>query len=56
MGGVPVLLALAVVGVDYGYQPDGQGGVDYIVQVAPENWEQARQAGAINGDAHVLHK
>ncbi|MEX0824844.1 MAG: hypothetical protein WD119_01690 [Pirellulaceae bacterium] len=47
MGGVPVLLALAVVGVDYGYQPDSDGKIDYIVQVSPEHWDQAREAGEI---------
>lgn len=48
MGGVPVLLAVAALGVDYGYQPDGNGGVEYIIQVTPEELEHARKAGQIS--------
>lgn len=55
MGGVPILLALAAVTVDYGYQPDGKGGVEYIVQVTPEEFEYAKKAGEISStvDASV---
>lgn len=45
MGGAPLLLAIAAVTVDYGYQPDGRGGVEYIVQVTQEEFEHVRQAG-----------
>ncbi|WP_153558793.1 hypothetical protein [Roseimaritima sediminicola] len=50
-----MLLALAVVTVDYGYEPDGKGGVEYIVQVTPEEFEHAKQAGEISStvDASV---
>jgi len=47
MGGVPVLLILAAMGVTYGWHPDGQGGVEYIVQIPPEQIEELQRHGEI---------
>ncbi len=52
MGAVPVLLALAAVGVDYGWQPDGTASargdnIEYIVQISPEQLQQIRSLGEI---------
>ena len=47
MGGLLVLLAVATTGVTYGWQPDGNGGVEYIVQVSPNELAQARHSGEI---------
>ncbi|MEZ6087085.1 MAG: hypothetical protein R3C05_03430 [Pirellulaceae bacterium] len=41
MGGAPLLLALAAVTVDYGWQPDDKGGIEYIIQVPPGQLEQS---------------
>ncbi|TWT76332.1 hypothetical protein CA13_68260 [Planctomycetes bacterium CA13] len=48
MGGVPVLLLAAAIGVTYGWQPDGGDGVEYIIQVPPDQMEQLRQSGEIS--------
>ncbi len=52
MGAVPVLIMLAAVGVDYGWQPDGttspQGdNVQYIIQISPDQLDQVRSVGEI---------
>ena len=49
MGAAPVLIMLAVLGVDYGWQPDGTtssrgDNIEYIVQISPD---QAKQLGSI---------
>ena len=36
MGGVPVLLMIALTGITYGWQPDKSGGVAYIIQIPPD--------------------
>ncbi|TWU36125.1 hypothetical protein [Novipirellula artificiosorum] len=48
MGGVPVLLLAAAIGVTYGWQPDSGGGVEYIIQVPPEDLQQLQRAGEIS--------
>lgn len=48
MGGVPVLLLVAALGVDYGWQPDGVGGVEYVIQVPPDQWDHVKQVGEIS--------
>ena len=45
MGGVPLLLAMATLGVDYGWQPHPAGGVEYIVQIPPDQLEQLQRLG-----------
>ncbi len=47
MGGVPVLLMVAALGVDFGWIPDDGGGVQYIIQVGPEKLADVRRAGEI---------
>ncbi len=47
MGGAPLLLALAAVSIDYGYRPDGAGGLEYIVQVPPEMLNQTREVESV---------
>lgn len=48
MGGLLVLLAVAVTSVTYGWQPDGTGGVEYLVQVSPDKLAQVRSTGEIS--------
>ena len=52
MGAAPVLILLAAVGVDYGWQPDGTtssrgDNIEYIVQIPPEQLQQIRSLGEI---------
>ena len=48
MGGVPLLLMAAVIGITYGWQPNEDGGVDYIIQVPPDQVESVSAKGTIN--------
>ena len=48
MGGVPLLLVAVAMGITYGWQPDGNGGVDYTIQIPPEQVDQLRQSGTIS--------
>ncbi len=48
MGGVPMLLIVAALGVDYGWQPDGGGGVEYVIQVQPDQWDNVKRLGEIS--------
>ncbi|MFK8112291.1 MAG: hypothetical protein AB8B91_08815 [Rubripirellula sp.] len=49
MGGVPVLLKLiAMMGITYGWQPDNYGGVEYIVQVSPDDLQDIERLGEIS--------
>ncbi|TWU20146.1 hypothetical protein Pla52o_46600 [Novipirellula galeiformis] len=48
MGGVPVLLLFAAIGVTYGWQPDGGGGVEYIIQVPAEQVDRLQETGEIS--------
>ena len=47
MGGLYILLTIATMGVTYGWQSDNNGGVEYIIQVSPEQLEQVRESGQI---------
>lgn len=47
MGGVPVLMALAAMGIGYGWHPDGNGGVEYVIQISPEKLDHVEQVGEI---------
>tara|TARA_R110002049_G_scaffold2750_2_gene21523 strand:- start:328937 stop:330799 length:1863 start_codon:yes stop_codon:yes gene_type:complete len=47
MGGVPVLLLLAAMGITYGWQPDGNGGVEYIIQIPPDQLDELQQSGEL---------
>lgn len=48
MGGVPTLLLAIAVGITYGWQPDREGGVEYIIQVPPDQIEQLQKTGEIS--------
>ncbi len=48
MGGVPMLLMVAALGVDYGWQPDGGGGVEYVIQVPADQWDRVKELGEIS--------
>lgn len=52
MGATPVLIMLAAVGVDYGWQPDGTtssrgDNIEYIVQISPDQLQQIKSIGEI---------
>jgi hypothetical protein len=36
MGGIMVLVAAAAMGIDTGYQPSADGGLEYIIQIEPQ--------------------
>ncbi len=49
MGGVSALLMVTMLGgVTYGWQPDGNEGVEYIIQVPPEQVADMQREGAIS--------
>lgn len=52
MGAAPLLIMLAAVGVDYGWQPDGTtsprgDNVEYIIQIPPDQLDQIKSIGEI---------
>lgn len=47
MGGVPVLLMMAALGITYGWQPDHDGGVEYIIQLHPEEVRELHSLGEV---------
>ena len=47
MGGVPVLLMMAALGITYGWQPDHDGGVEYIIQLHPDEVQELRSLGEV---------
>ena len=52
MGGLYVLLAVATMQVTYGWQSDGRGGVEYIVQIPPSEIDHVRHSGEITSVIH----
>ncbi len=48
MGGAPTLLMVAILGVTYGWQPDGDQGVEYIIQIPPEQLAEIERMGEIS--------
>ncbi len=48
MNGIAVLISLAAVGVDYGWQPAADGQLEYIIQIEPSLLENLK-----NGDEIV---
>ena len=48
MGGVPVLLMIAAMGITYGWQPDTRGGVEYIIQIPPDQLSEIERVGEIS--------
>ena len=47
MGGVPALLLVIAAGITYGWQPDREGGVEYIIQVPPDQVERLQRTGEL---------
>jgi hypothetical protein len=52
MNGIAVLLTLAAVGVDYGWQPGPDGQLEYIVQIEPSLFEAMRNGREIASEIH----
>lgn len=52
MHGIALLLAAASVGVDYGWQPDADGVMEYIIQVEPELISALQKGEAIISEIH----
>ncbi len=48
MGGVPALLMVAILGVTYGWQPDGRNGVEYVIQISPDQLGEIERLGEIS--------
>ena len=52
MNGITVLVALAAVGVDYGWQPGVDGQLEYIVQIEPALLDALKSGKDITSDIH----
>ncbi len=52
MNGIAVLLALAAVGVDYGWQPGADGQLEYIIQIEPASLEALKSGRDITSEIH----
>ena len=52
MHGLALLLAAASVGVDYGWQPDADGVMEYIIQIEPELITALQKGEAIISEVH----
>lgn len=48
MGVVPALVLAIAAGISYGWQPDQDGGVEYIIQVPPDQLERLQAIGEIS--------
>jgi hypothetical protein len=48
MGGLSVLLVIAAMGITYGWQPDDNGGVEYIIQIPPDQLHEIERVGEIS--------
>ncbi len=52
MNGLAVLLSVAVIGVDYGWQPAPNGQLEYIIQIEPNLIETMRAGSEIVSEIH----
>jgi hypothetical protein len=52
MNGIAVLVALAAVGVDYGWQPAADGQLEYIIQIEPATLESLKSGKDITSEIH----
>ena len=52
MNGIAVLVALAAVGVDYGWQPAADGQLENIIQIEPATLESLKSGKDITSDIH----
>ncbi len=48
MGGVSVLLMVAAIGITYGWHPDDKGGVEYVIQIEPDQLDALDRIGEIS--------
>ena len=52
MNGIAVLLTMAVIGVDYGWQPGKDGQLEYIVQIEPGLLDSLKNGAEIVSEIH----
>jgi hypothetical protein len=52
MNGVALLLAASALGVDYGWRPLEEGGLEYIIQIEPEVFASLEKGGDILSEIH----
>lgn len=52
MTGLALLLAASAMGVDYGWRPHEEGGVEYIIQIEPEVLASLQAGGDIVSEIH----
>ena len=52
MNGIAVLVTLAVVGVDYGWQPSSDGELEYIIQIDPKLLDSMKNGAEIASTIH----
>ena len=48
MGGITALLLLAAGGINYGWKPDDQGGVEYVIQIPPDQLQELQRIGQVS--------
>ncbi len=52
MNGLALLLAASALGVDYGWRPHEDGGLEYIIQIEPEVFASLENGGDILSEIH----
>lgn len=52
MNGIAILVALAAVGVDYGWQPASDGQLEYIIQIEPAMLDALKNGRTITSEIH----
>lgn len=52
MNGIVILMSMAALGVDYGWQPGRDGQLEYIVQIEPELLESLQRGAEIVSEIH----
>ncbi len=53
MGGAPLLLALAIITADVGWESDGRAGYRYIIQVSPAQMAELEREGSVTSQIPV---
>lgn len=53
MGGAPLLLALAIITADVGWESDGRAGYRYIIQVSPAQMAELQRDGSVTSQIPV---
>ncbi|MBW3598513.1 MAG: hypothetical protein KY475_14730, partial [Planctomycetes bacterium] len=52
MNGLALLLAASALGVDYGWRPLQEGGLEYIIQIEPEVFASLAKGGDVLSEIH----